>query len=157
MTTVSAQQLTSTWDCAWPGCPRDARRPGGYCDLGHVGTPPAGAHDDLEPGSLAHLIPDSDRDDADRAYTARAAAARSASQQRRRERPWTREQIIDAIRQWAAEHGRPPTTKDWHSWSPDRPTHDVVRSRYGTWGAAIVAAGYPRPKPGTPPRRQERP
>lgn len=157
MTVVNAQQIGRTWDCAWPFCPGEARTPGGHCHRHDSPPPPADTPPPtLEPGSLAHLIPDSERDAADRVYAARAAAARPAAQQRRRRQPWTREQVIDAIRRWAAEHGAPPISKDWQHWSPDRPTHDVARARCGSWADAIEAAGYPRPAPGPAPR-QERP
>ena len=51
MTLLDAHQVAATFDCAWPGCPREARVAGGYCDGGHRGAPPLPP----EPGELAHL------------------------------------------------------------------------------------------------------
>lgn len=64
---------------------------------------------------------------------------------------WTKREIITAIRQWAREHGQPPLNKEWK-----RPngrgipsTSSVVRT-FGSWSAAIAAAGFvPRPVGGT--------
>ncbi|RDI73281.1 hypothetical protein Gocc_2881 [Gaiella occulta] len=73
MTAIGAQELGCSHDCAWPGCPGEARVRGGYCDRGHTGTPPV-----LEPapGELAHLL---DGDDPGRAQarTCRAAGCES--------------------------------------------------------------------------------
>ena len=54
MTLLDAHQVAATFDCAWPGCPREARVAGGYCDGGHPSAPP------LPPaaGELAHLAGD---------------------------------------------------------------------------------------------------
>lgn len=40
MTLVDAHELGRSYDCVWPGCPREARQAGGYCDQGHVGEAP---------------------------------------------------------------------------------------------------------------------
>lgn len=75
---------------------------------------------------------------------------------------WTREKIIAAIQEWAAEHGQPPTTTNWHPGharaighpelsaayeaEPDRwPSHTQVCREFqdvGSWNAAIAAAGF---------------
>lgn len=70
---------------------------------------------------------------------------------------WTREAIIDAIRRFAAEHGRPPTAIDWRRADKERgypQRTNVYGSKYGKpcsfalWADAIEAAGFPRPRSG---------
>jgi hypothetical protein len=64
---------------------------------------------------------------------------------------WTKQRIITAIRRWAAQReGRPPTKAQW--WRaegvapfdriPERPSVYTVVSRFGSWSAAIEAAGF---------------
>jgi hypothetical protein len=63
---------------------------------------------------------------------------------------WTAEQIVAAIRRWAAEHGgRPPTYEQWEQGDPRsrRPTSLTVRNRFGSWAEGIRAAGYSPPRP----------
>jgi len=68
---------------------------------------------------------------------------------------WTDERIIAAIQRWAREHdGEPPRMQDWGRggtsldrgvWgttSRSRPTRNLVVIRFGTWGAALAAAGF---------------
>ena len=70
-------------------------------------------------------------------------------------RYWTRERIIAAIQQWAAEHGRPPSARDWLHADPDLrwPNRVSVYAGSGaippfaSWADAIEAAGFPRPQP----------
>lgn len=70
-------------------------------------------------------------------------------------RVWTRENIIEAIRSWAAEHGEPPRSRvEWLHACPDG-THPTATSVYrgrdgksnpgapfATWNEAIEAAGF---------------
>jgi hypothetical protein len=76
---------------------------------------------------------------------------------------WTRETIIEKIREWAAIHGAPPSAYDWCPPNADRagsPAAEQIRAtfeagnwpgtfcvciRFGTWNAAIKAAGF-RPR-----------
>jgi hypothetical protein len=58
---------------------------------------------------------------------------------------WTRERIIEAIKAFAAEHGRPPKGLDWVKSSSDNPTAGHVANVFGRWADAIVAAGFDRP------------
>lgn len=45
-------------------------------------------------------------------------------------RVWTRETIIAAVQQWAAEHGRPPAAADWVRGGRDHPPiSSVYRTR----------------------------
>lgn len=62
-----------------------------------------------------------------------------------RRRRWTQEAIIGAIHQFNEEHGRPPLALEWVKRSPMYPSPGTVLARFGSWAAAIEAAGYPRP------------
>jgi len=57
-------------------------------------------------------------------------------------RVWRREQILGALVQWASEHGRPPTGRDWQSPDPSgrRPSTQQVRHAFGCWSASLEAA-----------------
>ncbi len=56
---------------------------------------------------------------------------------------WTRERILDAIQAWAVEYGEPPRAQEWQRGTPDYPARTTVCAMFGTWNAAIRAAGYP--------------
>ena len=94
---------------------------------------------------------------------------RAIAEQRRRD--FTRpacQRIVLAMQQWAQLHGAPPSALDWHSHyrarsarkseryaatGRDWPTATNVVFRFGSWNAAMLAAGFePRP----PRRRQHR-
>lgn len=66
---------------------------------------------------------------------------------------WTAEQIVAAIRRWAADHGRPPTYSEWAPGDPRgrRPCSLTVLNRFGSWAAGLRAAGY---EPGRPARSE---
>lgn len=84
---------------------------------------------------------------------------------RPRRRVYGREEILDAIRRWNDEHGRPPTWLDWDPACARRkgqasraelfeagrwPSTAMVRRQFPTLGAAIEAAGLtPRRQSGT--------
>lgn len=71
---------------------------------------------------------------------------------------WTREKIVEAIQRWAATHdGVPPTAKRWNKgqarrfghpeWAREMeqfgaPTVYSVQDLFGSWNAAIAAAGF---------------
>jgi hypothetical protein len=59
---------------------------------------------------------------------------------------WDREKIVDAIQAFAAERGRPPTSKDWKRTGDGHPDWSAVARHFGSFGAALSAAGF------TPPR-----
>lgn len=74
---------------------------------------------------------------------------------------FSRAEILDAIRDWAREHGAPPAQADWdpgrarrlgQAWRAERfeagrwPTSKMVRSQFGALGLAIEAAGFERPR-----------
>ena len=74
-----------------------------------------------------------------------------------RERKWSRELIIEAIREWARRRGQAPKAREWrrqHIIDPDGyefPNATLVYSRgiyFDSWAEAIEAAGFPRPYPG---------
>lgn len=57
-------------------------------------------------------------------------------------RRWTRDEIVHAIFEWHYAHGRLPLANDWNRSSTEHPSRAQVVNRFGSWGAAIVAAGY---------------
>lgn len=64
---------------------------------------------------------------------------------------WTRERIVSALQAWALEHGRPPSGTDWRVtglW--EHPSTGTVLLKFGTWNAAMVAAGFQPRRPGFP-------
>lgn len=61
---------------------------------------------------------------------------------------WTRERILDAMLDWSRDHGhRAPVGADWKTADPDGrwPCEDTVRRLFGTWTAAVGAAGFAPP------------
>lgn len=83
----------------------------------------------------------------------------------RRTRVWTHEEIIEAMRDWHRLYGRAPAAADWNSalaranGRPDRaeryesgrwPPTTTVQGRFGSWSAAITAAGFPPNPTGGP-------
>lgn len=58
---------------------------------------------------------------------------------------WDREAILEAIRCFADCHGRPPSSQEWRLKGPERnPTSSVVRRHFGSFTAALAAAGFER-------------
>src|SRR3954449_10506636 len=88
----------------------------------------------------------------------------------RRIRRWTRDTIIEKIREWEARYGEPPCSADWNpslarwraqEWRVERyyddhwpSTNAVKRAFGGSFDAAVRAAGLEPAKPG--PRRAAR-
>src|SRR3954452_23140546 len=124
-----------------------------------------------------------DRSGAPRALgdRARTGSTRPRREVPRPERPrrlrrsggtWTSEQIVEAMRAWTDEVGTPPRTYDWapaiarlggfatagaEKWErehPRWPPHALVRGPFGSWRAALSAAGLPRAAPLRVPRRE---
>jgi len=72
---------------------------------------------------------------------------------------WTRERIVQAIREWAKRTGKPPGARQWRKpisckgWKigdpvqHHRPSMARVIQVFGSWSAAIAAAGF-KPRPG---------
>jgi Homing endonuclease associated repeat len=64
---------------------------------------------------------------------------------------WTRERIVAAIRAWAKRTGEPPTSHEWarpngarafSARRASRPSSKTVIAHFGSWNAAIEAAGF---------------
>jgi hypothetical protein len=93
-------------------------------------------------------------------------ASRKCAEERR---IWTRGAVILAIQEWAHEHGEHPAMPDWNPWYARHEINDEARAAraeeniaagrhpwpvsviraFGTWNAAIRAAGFePRPPHG---------
>lgn len=66
---------------------------------------------------------------------------------RERKRLFTEEAIIGAIQVMGLRLGRGPTRTDWTRLN-GRPDFKIIRARFGTWSAALRAAGY-EPKSGS--------
>lgn len=71
----------------------------------------------------------------------RRAWARGAGHRQRPQATWSNEEIIAALQEWAAAHGRPPNASEWLAGSPDRPGSLCVRRRFGSWERALRKAG----------------
>lgn len=75
-------------------------------------------------------------------------------------RRWTHETVLEAIRFWAAEHGRPPRSTDWRhaadASAPGgaHPNYKAGRLLFGSWPEAVEAAGL---EVSWPTRRRTRP
>jgi hypothetical protein len=50
--------------------------------------------------------------------------------------------IIYAIDLWHRRHLRIPTVMEWHRAGPDNPCRSTVMRVFGSWNAAIEAAGF---------------
>lgn len=67
---------------------------------------------------------------------------------------WTRDAVIDAVRRFAAQHGRPPRSEEWiradqkNGYPPRSAVYRAKRhssSPFAKWADAIEEAGFPRP------------
>jgi hypothetical protein len=61
---------------------------------------------------------------------------------------WTRENIAYAIDLWHRTHLRAPTALDWQLAGEDHPSTSNIRRVFGSWNAAMRAAGFTAVKPG---------
>lgn len=55
---------------------------------------------------------------------------------------WTHELIVAAMRDYYVRTGTVPTVGSWTKAAPEHPAALTVRKRFGTWNAAIDAAGF---------------
>lgn len=80
---------------------------------------------------------------------------------------WTRAAIVHAIQEWEKRYGEPPAQSDWNPWHARHrlhdeeraqrgeranatgacPTHMTVHNIFGSWGAALQAAGFESREP----------
>jgi hypothetical protein len=58
---------------------------------------------------------------------------------------WTPELILYAIELWHRQHLRIPTTDEWDRADANHPSRVTVIRRFGSWNAAMRAAGF-RPR-----------
>lgn len=58
---------------------------------------------------------------------------------------WSDQEILDALKAWADEHGRSPKWNDWQYAGEGRPTATTVWFRCGSWADALVMAGLEPP------------
>jgi hypothetical protein len=71
---------------------------------------------------------------------------------------WTRELIIYALDLHHRRHLRVPTKREWEKAGEDHPSLMTVRRAFGSWNAAVTAAGLRARGPGGPrhgPRRRD--
>ena len=70
-----------------------------------------------------------------------AAGLRAAGLEPPQTRRWIDGEILEALRGWTARHGRPPLSTDWQRSEGDHPTAALAGGRFGSWRAALEAAG----------------
>lgn len=73
---------------------------------------------------------------------------------------WSRERVIECIKEFKERYGVLPTSTDWNAamakylghdervqrWNENKwPATNTVIARFGSWSNAIEAAGFPRP------------
>ena len=60
-----------------------------------------------------------------------------------RQRRWSPPEVLDAARDWAHTHGRPPRLDEWRHVASDgsHPSTTPVLNAFGTWNAMLQAAG----------------
>jgi Homing endonuclease associated repeat len=90
-----------------------------------------------------------DRDVISRRFGAWNAALHQAGLEPRFvRRRWTDEDILDGLRRWELDHGRPPRSMDRVGFGGEYPSPALVVTRFGSWRQALIAAGL---EPGNPP------
>jgi DNA invertase Pin-like site-specific DNA recombinase len=70
-----------------------------------------------------------------------ARTSQAGGRRPRRQASWSDQEIIAALQEWAARHGRPPNSCEWLTGSPDRPSSLCIRRRFGSWERALKRAG----------------
>jgi len=70
------------------------------------------------------------------------AAGYPPNQRGGRPRGFTRTEITVAVTAWKMQYGRLPKQRDWRGQVPGFPTRQQVVTEFGSWNAALVAAGY---------------
>jgi recombinase/HNH endonuclease/recombinase-like zinc beta ribbon protein/resolvase-like protein len=54
---------------------------------------------------------------------------------------WRGQEILQSLRAWTQQHGRPPRAIDWICAGAGRPCSSTVRNHFPSWEAALAAAG----------------
>jgi hypothetical protein len=54
---------------------------------------------------------------------------------------WRPSAVVRALQDAARAAGRPPRSAEWFRAAPDHPRSTAVRERFGSWTAALEAAG----------------
>jgi Homing endonuclease associated repeat/Homeodomain-like domain len=54
---------------------------------------------------------------------------------------WTPADMLDALRRFNAERGRPPAARDWRQTSDEHPSFSMVIDAFGSWAAGLHRAG----------------
>jgi hypothetical protein len=65
---------------------------------------------------------------------------------------WNRDTIVYAIDLWHRKHLATPTVAEWEQAGDDHPCRQTVQRVFGSWSAAIRAAGF-RPRRRGQPRQ----
>ena len=55
---------------------------------------------------------------------------------------WTHDTIVYAITLWYRKHSRTPLTSEWDQAGENHPSRQTVARVFGSWNAAIAAAGF---------------
>jgi hypothetical protein len=66
---------------------------------------------------------------------------------------WDRQTILYAIDLWHKRHLKTPTVAEWEAAGSDHPCRQTVQRTFGSWNAAMRAAGFrarPRGRPRNP-------
>jgi Homing endonuclease associated repeat len=58
---------------------------------------------------------------------------------------WDKQTIVYAIDLWHRQHLKTPTVADWEKAGEDHPCRQTVQRVFGSWSAAMRAAGF-RPR-----------
>lgn len=88
---------------------------------------------------------------------AEAAKKRGLTVSEARHQEWTRETAAAALREWTSMSGEMPTFNAWSPAPEGCPSRRTLQTLFGSWRAALEAAGLPAPGPGQYRRVRGRP
>jgi hypothetical protein len=54
---------------------------------------------------------------------------------------WTAADMLDALRRFTAQRGRPPTARDWPRACDEHPSASMIADTFGSWAAGLDRAG----------------
>ena len=69
-------------------------------------------------------------------------ALRCLSCSRKARKRWTKAEVLRRMHAWDELHGESPRWEDWKGAGGEWPPATVVQRLFGSWNAAIEAAGY---------------